>query len=184
MGSKMGAADPNYPKIQGLSRLSRLSYGIAVPDESGRAANSWSLVFLMDQFADHSFFGVPEMLVFSQFQPPSAKQERRLPSFQRTSWANSGRFHLIQGSVRHRSLSRPIGTPARPRRAGFPLARLSPPTYLSPRDSAVPGTVSAALFCRWLAPGPGPSPALLVHRSPDFHAVGIGRAHDLLRQPE
>ncbi len=29
MGSKMGAADPNYPKIQGLSRLSRLSYGIA-----------------------------------------------------------------------------------------------------------------------------------------------------------
>ncbi len=30
MGSKMGAADPNYPKIQGLSRLSRLSYGIAV----------------------------------------------------------------------------------------------------------------------------------------------------------
>ncbi len=31
MGSKMGAADPNYPKIQGLSRLSRLSYGIAAP---------------------------------------------------------------------------------------------------------------------------------------------------------
>ncbi len=29
MGSKMGAADPKYPKIQGLSRLSRLSYGIA-----------------------------------------------------------------------------------------------------------------------------------------------------------
>ncbi len=29
MESKMGAADPNYPKIQSLSRLSRLSYGIA-----------------------------------------------------------------------------------------------------------------------------------------------------------
>ncbi len=34
MGSKIGAADPNYPKIQGLSRLSRLSYGIAASYET------------------------------------------------------------------------------------------------------------------------------------------------------
>ena len=38
MGSKMGAADPNYPKIQGLSRLSRLSYGIAASPQRARTA--------------------------------------------------------------------------------------------------------------------------------------------------